>query len=181
MVRKQWFLLVAALFATTAAAGEPLTVSTPKDEARFVQVVVAAMSDYQAAPNELKKSSVKVARNRELQKVLPTGKFKDWYGTLGELHTTGDGAAYVTIQLPADNITVKTWNNELSDYEHHTLIPNGSPLYETLASLAVGDTVKFSGRMFREGSLTEEGGMTAPEFIARFSAIEHVTQPAPPN
>lgn len=172
------FVIAALCAGVNSARSEPYDVAAPQDEVRFVQAATAAMTEYQGAPNELRKTSVKVARDRELRKILTTGKFKDWYGYLAEIHTTSDGAAYVVIRLPADNVTVKTWNNELSDYQHHTLIPNGSPLYEALASMSPGDTVKFSGRMFREGSLTEEGGMMSPEFITRFSSIEKVAPPA---
>jgi hypothetical protein len=59
-----------------------------------------------------------------------------------------------------------------------TLIPHGSALYDQVAKLAVGTTVIFSGIFgpgdrdyLEEMSMTEEGSMTDPEFLFKFTNI----------
>jgi hypothetical protein len=76
-------------------------------------------------------------------------------------------------------VEVKTWNNALSDITDNTLIPQTSKTYDTLSELGRGKRIKFSGSFingdekngFRESSLSEQGSMTDPEFIFRFSQV----------
>ena len=60
----------------------------------------------------------------------------------------------------------------------NTLIENGSDLYNSISDLSEGDRVVFSGTFIpddsdfiREGSVTERGSMTDPEFILKFSDV----------
>ena len=95
------------------------------------------------------------------------------------MQTNSEGKAFIEIKLEgAESIVIKTWNNSLSDLMDNTLIENGSGLYNTIADLSEGTEVVFSGTFIaddrdfiREGSMTERGSMTDPEFILKFSSI----------
>lgn len=151
-----------------------VSITIPDDERDFMAALLEGAEAYKAAPNELKKSSVRKARDKKLHEVLPSGTFKNWYGRLAEMKTTSDGDAYITVSMPDQLLTLKTWNNSISDTEYKTLIKNGSPLYEAVSNLQENQYVKFSGHIFQEGSLTESGAMLEPEFVTRFSEIEAV-------
>lgn len=151
-----------------------ISITIPNDERDFMAALLEGADAYKAAPNELKKSSVRKARDKKLQEILPSGTFKNWYGRLIEMKTTSDGDAYITLSMPDQLLALKTWNNSISDTEYKTLIKNGSPMYEVISKLQEEQYVKFSGHIFQEGSLTESGAMLDPEFITRFSEIEAV-------
>jgi hypothetical protein len=96
------------------------------------------------------------------------------------METNREGKAMITISLDgAKSITIKTWNNALSDVMDNTLIENGTKVYNSISELSKGDKVVFSGTFIsddrdfiRESSMTERGSMTDPEFILRFSSIK---------
>jgi hypothetical protein len=78
-----------------------------------------------------------------------------------------------------EKVEVQTWNNSVSDVVDHTLIEPGTLLHSTLAAMAVGQLVRFSGSFFpseigciRETSMTLGGSMDEPEFLMRFRTVE---------
>jgi len=95
-----------------------------------------------------------------------------WTGVISGMDTTGAGKAYVSIAVPRSPVTFQTWNNDISDAGNNTLIPSSSPLYQALADMAKGMAVVFSGKLVKEASMTESGGMEEPEFIIRFTSIK---------
>lgn len=102
----------------------------------------------------------------------------DWIGKVTTLTTNGDGKGVIEVSI-SDHVTIKTWNNSLSDIADETLIEPGSSVFSQLGELHNGDKVKFSGGLisaptdcFKEGSVTLHGSMSDPEFILRFSRIE---------
>jgi hypothetical protein len=157
---------------TPASITEP---AKPELEAAFISSIARFADEYQAAPNELKKSAVAQRRAAELKKLLGNdARAVDWLGVIENMGTTGNGNAHVVIKLTS-NITVKTHNAELFDSGDKTLIRHGSALFEKLANMSDGQTVRFSGRLLDEVSLTESGRMLEPEFMMRFTDIS----PAP--
>lgn len=93
------------------------------------------------------------------------------------LETNSEGKAAITVRLEQD-VDLQTWNNELSDAVHTTMIDKGTPLYAILMHMSVGEKVKVSGNFIRdeadgifENSITIRGAMTAPEFLFRFTEI----------
>lgn len=157
--------------AEPVAEPERFSVVLPDSQVAFMKVISASQEDYAAASNELRKSSVKMQRNKDLGPVLPKGLASDWYAQIETLGTTGKANAFVSLRLPESNIWVKTWNNEISDATDRTLVQHGSGLYDDLADMEVGQWVIFTARLMREVSLTEEGGMMEPEFLARIQSI----------
>ena len=152
----------------------------PQDQALLIEKSESFYDSYMNAPNELKKSSIRTDRKTAIQEVLSSRKVEHWVGVLTEMRTNTEGKAFITIKLAgSSNVVVKTWNNSLSDFDSNTMIASDSPLYAIISELAIGDTVVFSGQFLsddrdyiKEGSLTEQGSMTAPEFIIQFTDIK---------
>ncbi len=162
--------------ATTKA--DPMSTAPPRQKS-LTEIVVRNLKAYEAADNELKKSAVRRARRDEIARLIATdGIFKGWVGRLKQMGTTGDGNAYVVIDCgPFDLMTT---NNEFSATlsEVNTLIPAGSPLFNSVAQLSEGDYVVCTGSFLRskldyieELSLTERGAMNEPSFKALFKSI----------
>ena len=180
IIKKHAASLVVMVALGLIALGGVDVQAEPQEQEEFVETVESFYKPYDAAPNELKKSSLRVKRRSALSKILPNREISEWVGTLKVMKTNSEGKAYITIKLEGSrSIEVKTWNNMLSDISDNTLIPNGSRLYTQIAELEEGATVMFSGRFLsskedflREASLTERGSMTAPEFIMKFSDVE---------
>jgi hypothetical protein len=154
-------------------------VPLPQDQKAFCNAVNGFISQYDAAPNELKRSAVRVARKQKLQELLTSLQFDGWLGELTEMGTTSDGSAYVTVKLEGNPIVIRTWNNGLSDISDKTLIPVNSPLFNAISDLKKGVRVKVGGQFvageqdyIREQSLTEKGSMTEPEFSVHFTMVE---------
>ena len=157
------------------------TINIPSKQSAFVQAVESVKSEYESAPNELKKSSIRTKRGKLIQAALKnTRNILGWVGTISDMQTNSDGKAILAVQLEGANITLKTWNNGLSDAFDNTLIPQGSKLYSTVAELSKGVHVIINGSFLdsdksdyvKESSMTENGSMTDPEFIFRFSSIK---------
>ena len=79
------------------------------------------------------------------------------------------------------DISVKTWNNSLSDISDGTLIEPSSQLFAVASQLHKGQLVRFSGSLredktdcVRDSSLTLDGSISEPEFIFKFQSISAV-------
>ena len=102
-----------------------------------------------------------------------------WTGRLEEMTTTSKGNACLKISFEGGPVTIATYNNELSDIGDNTLIPLNCDLFNKVTDLKTGMVVKISGHFLadeqdfiKESSLTENGSMTEPEFIVKFTQIE---------
>jgi hypothetical protein len=165
--------------APAPAAPAKVATALPSDQQAFASAVEGFYGPYDDAPNELKKSALRVQRKSAIEQSLPELTVSNWIGTLDEMGTNSEGKAYIAVKLGgAKSITIKTWNNALSDSGDRTLIENGSALYGTLGDLSEGTRIRFSGEFLagekdhvREGSMSEHGAMTDPEFLMRFSAV----------
>lgn len=153
----------------------------PQSQLSFIQTVESFYEPYVNAPNELKKSALRTQRKNSIRNILRSLQVSEWIGTLKDMGTNREGKAFIEIKLEgAESIVIKTWNNAFSDVmcNTNTLIENGSSLYNAIADLSEGAKVVFSGTFIPddrdfilEGSVTERGSMTEPEFIFKFSSI----------
>ena len=166
---------VAGNVATAPAAGP----SVPQDESDFINTVTTFATRYERGANEFQKSAIRRERAGAISGILPNASITGWMGQISSMQTTSDGLGILSVKLPGNfGINVETWNNTLSDIGDHTLIPQGSPVYNQIAGLAVGDEVIFNGYFVlsdldyaKEASLTEEGAMAEPDFIFTFSGV----------
>jgi hypothetical protein len=152
----------------------------PAFQVDFMRTIKDYAAKYPTGENELLKSAMVTARFNAFTKLKGNPRNIDgWTGTLEAMGTTNHGYAYVKINLIPGVLWVQTWNNELSDYQAHTLIPQSSPVFSSLAKMKPGTTVRFSGRLKHAINLTEDGRMTHPNFLFAFTRIEKVTVTPP--
>jgi hypothetical protein len=159
--------------------------SIPTPQKTFTALVDSFKAPYEGADTEIKKTNVRFNRKDALANYFSQAgstQFQGWIGRIQKLTTESDGSAFISIQLAGTNIEIQTWNNSLSDILSHTMIQRSNPLYQSLMNLKEGDQVTITGTFIHdednkgpdyigETSMTEEGSMTEPEFLARFSQI----------
>ena len=138
---------------------------------------------YNSADTEVRKTNVRFERKDAIVQYFSRSgslRFQEWVGEIRRLTTESDGKAHVSIKLKGSNTIIENWNNSLSDFSSDTMISRGDALYRSLMDVKDGDEVTVSGTFIvegggqdyvREASVTEEGSMTSPEFIVRFSQI----------
>lgn len=150
----------------------------PASQKKFIDLIDTNVPRYRTAKNELQKSAIRTERKQALCEITEGFTVSDWIGTVNALNTNSEGNAVLSIRI-SPNIEIKTWNNALSDTGSNTLIEKDTLLFNELFYLSRGQKVMFSGSFFtsekdclKELSVTEEGAMTKPEFLMRFSKVK---------
>lgn len=166
--------VVLFLSAVSGAAAETVTVAMPESQVRFIEVMVDFSARYKAEKNELRATKLVQRRYDALEKIPNSQTFSGWYAQIADMGTSG-GAAWVVLKLKEYPFTLKTWNNALSDSRDKTMLKTGTPVYEALSEMDKGAWVQASGSIVAEGSMTEKGMMTDPEWVVRFSNIGAVS------
>lgn len=136
----------------------------------------------------MQRGGVKAHRDKSLCAQLSSLSVSDWVGTVKTIDSNSDGKGVLAVSLAPD-ITVQTWNNELSDIGSDTLIQPGTQLFASASAMKTGDLVRFSGTFLpgaegdclEEASLTLEGKVESPDFIFRFSGITPYTVAQSPH
>ena len=170
-MRKYLLGLVLAVLVCAPASAETVTLTMPDAQRRFIEVMQDFAARYKAEKNELRATKLVAARFEALEKIPKSAEFSGWYGQIAKMGTA-EGKAWVVVKIKEYPFTLKTWNNTMSDYKHQSLISQKSKVFDQLADLSEGDWVKMSGKVVGEGSATERGMMTDPEWIVRFSSID---------
>jgi hypothetical protein len=116
----------------------------PADEKEFIRAIQDARTAFQQAPNETAPGGTRAQRREAICRVLSTPTVSGWIGHISKLGSNSDGKGVLEISL-ADGLSIKTWNNDLSDISDNTLIDPSSPLFHALSQMKVGDEVSFSG------------------------------------
>lgn len=166
---------------TTPGSAPPPSSDTaivgPKEEVDFINIVLQSRDSYNAGSNDMAKGAARPARGASICRTVPHLRISNWVGKIATLSSNSDGNGVLAITL-ADNVTIRTWNNSLSDLEDHTLILPSDPLLAQVSSMKVGDIVRFSGHFFssdldcfNEQSVSIEGSMTDPDFTLRFTSV----------
>lgn len=172
-------LLILATPAHAKQEAPPLPYSDFQRE--FMQINIEFSRRYPTLQNELQKSALVAERFDRFKKLKGDPRvIKNWLGVLEGMGTNGDGKAFVTIRLTPKELTFSTWNNSFSDMSDHSLIPQSSPVFKKLATMKIGNVVKFSGRLKHTKNLTEDGKMTTPDFLFIFKDIEKIGESATP-
>jgi hypothetical protein len=161
----------------TAAGNVVASPTMPQVEGLLIAAVERARAAYAAGANDMARGAARPARAREICAVLANPRIAAWVGTVETLSSNSDGLGVLSIQI-AEGISIKTWNNALSDTAYQTLIDPGSPIFKVAVTLKEGQSVTFGGQFFpdktdcfKESSLTLKGSLTQPAFIFRFSNI----------
>jgi len=155
------------------------TASMPDLQQRFLSLVDDFADKYKSAPNDMAKGALRAQRAKEICALLKKPfKVQGWRGTVAKLSSNNEGKGVLVVDLNKIS-AAQTWNNALSDLSHKTLITPGTQLHDAAMQLSRKQEVIFSGQFLpsdkdciREGSLTQAGSMTDPDWIFRFSEIE---------
>ena len=157
--------------APEAAKLDPIDEKRPQTQARFIETVSAAQKKSKDADNDMQRGSAKSERDKNVCALLKTMKVKDWTGKITNITSNSDGKGVIEVEI-AKNITVKTWNNALSDIGDHTLIEPGTKFFDFVASLKTGNFFRgSSGDCVKESSMSLRGKLEDPEFIFSFVEI----------
>lgn len=155
------------------------TPSNPQAEDAALVTLHRYTAEYSGANNDIIRARLTAQRNAELCAVLPR-KVEGWVGRLTELSLIGTGEAMLTVDLDG-KVSVRTWNNMVSDALDHSTVPPNTPLASKLETMKTGSIVRFSGQFIpdsksciHEMSVTTAGGMDSPEFLFRFTDVQPV-------
>lgn len=152
---------------------ERLRLEEHRKERKFIDVIWKYRAAYKSAANDIKRFNYVKGRSEELREILHCDlEIKNWVGNLVKLTTDSGGDADIAVAL-ADGIVLGT-------YGFFQDIKTGTPLWEQVAELSIGQEVVFSGHFFastsarfpKEVSLTERGNMAEPEFHFDFLSIK---------
>ena len=204
-------LICSVVFATTVWSEQPkntvkninpspeiLGAMIPEIQQQFMNGLAEYAAKYQASPNAVQKFLLRQKRQQFLAEQLNGRVLTKWIGRIHTLLTTGNGKAYLEIELamvPPENATenkttpefrvsMGTWNNASTDFDYDTLILPGTSLHSWLANFNEGQWVFFSGHSFagdedylKEASPTETEAMLSPQFILKFELLDSVDFP----
>ena len=154
----------------------------PIAQVRFLEILAASAQRYNARQNDLQIAAIRQDRARNICSTVEGLKFNDWLGRIESISSTLSGKAALRVRITPE-IELKTMNSDLSDIGQNTLIPADSPLYKSIYNLPSKQWIRVSGLFFasqsdciREGSLTNEGSLTEPEFVVRFTNITNIKE-----
>ncbi len=170
---------------STAGSSESPQIDSyiPQPQKSFTYMIESFIPSYNSADTEVRKTNVRFERKNAIIHYFSRSgglRFQGWVGELQDLRTESDGKASFSVKLKGSETAIVTWNNSLSDIGSNTMISRNDALYPALMDIKNGDEVTVSGTFVvegvgqdyvREASLTEDGSMTSPEFIVRFSQI----------
>jgi hypothetical protein len=150
----------------------------PNEQRKFMESLESFISAYNAAPNELKKSSLRIDRKEAIKKLLPSLRVRDWEGILEPMTTNSNGDATIRVKLgQSDSVRLVTHGGWSSFSARPVRI--GTPVYAKFADLQAGDAILVSGEFvigtrdyLAEVSMTERGSMTDPAFIFIFDDVK---------
>jgi hypothetical protein len=166
------FIFIAIFFSKTEKVVPPTPVDVdPNYQVHFEQARTNKVKDYNKGSNEIQKSAIFNQANAETANLIAKNgaHFVGWAGKISSLTTSHGGKdVFISIDSPGN-----------ATYRINEDAPNGSTIYEQLASMKVGQKVKFSGTLIPsdnsdrwERSITEFGSLTNPEFNVAFDDIE---------
>jgi len=108
-------------FISSASAASTL----PATEATLIQIVAKSQQDSRSAENDMQKGGIKNKRDRNICSLMTSLAVSNWVGKIKSIGANSDGKGTLELEI-ADDIILKTWNNDLSDSADKTLIdPNG--------------------------------------------------------
>jgi hypothetical protein len=113
----------------------------PQAEKDLAAIVERYARSYEAAPNDMAKGALRPRRAADICG-LRLSNVTGWIGRITTLSSNNDGNGVLELRL-SDKVSIGTWNNSLSDFEDHTLIPAGSPLHQEAVVLQKGQLSLF--------------------------------------
>jgi len=168
-----------------ATAGEELRPLGPDARDPFVETVSLHRDAYLNAENDVQRGVVRKSRGESLCQTFSSRFFRNWPGRLTWVSTTSDGQTVDRIKVELSDFGD---NDEVAIEDSNHYEP-GTLMHETLLNdVSPGDPVVVSGEFrydtdddvsdcFYEESISLSGGMTDPEYRAKFSSIRPAGAP----
>lgn len=132
-------------------------IQMPDNQRMLLEGFQAFCNEYDAQPNEIKKSAVFRASRAVLE---GPGPIKNWTGTLKSI-STNQGGSRATLKI-------RIGSSDVADRD----IALGSPVYAAASEMVEGQAVTFSGRNLKDFNLTERGKVCEPNFEIRLTALK---------
>lgn len=156
----------------------------PDRQQQFIDILDDFAARYSQAPNEMAQGALRPQRAKAICSLMNRDwQVRGWLGKVKKMSSNNEGKGVIEISI-SPRISVKTWNNALSDIGNHTLLEPGSLPHTQAVQLRPGQNVEFSGTFLlgdkdclRELSLTQRGSMSEPEWIFRFQTMTPRTAP----
>lgn len=150
----------------------------PESQLQFVGAAQQARQSASEASNDMAKGGIRADRAAQIcQALAGNAGIQGWVGEVTKIDSNSDGKGVLSISL-AENVTVTTWNNALSDIGSGTLIEPNTDLFNTVSAMTRGDLVEFGGQFTQsdvdcvgEQSLTLDGSLTDPEYTMVFENV----------
>jgi hypothetical protein len=130
------------------------------DQKKFALAWLEIRDQYQKTENPIKQKNLA----NSLKTLLEHKKFKNWIGQIKKLIAMN---SYVQVQ-----INQMFSYNDKTDMVYYLDISKESDIYDYLVNLKEGDTVRFSGEIENEFSLTEYGMVTEPMLSVICSVLD---------
>ncbi len=157
--------------------------SIPADETAFINGMKPIMAQVNNPAGVQDLDGLRHQRAAMICQTIGNLQISNWTGTVDKVDTSIGGAAILSIAVLPD-VDFGTAPNALSNMSSNTLIASGTPLFQTVSGLQVGQKVQFTGQLFssqddcaEEASVTANGSMQQPLFITRFTSITPLAQP----
>jgi hypothetical protein len=163
-------IVLIALFTMRDNAGSP-----PASETGFIN----GMAPIMAQTNDPTKfATLEPQRAAMICQNITNNQVSDWVGTVQSVDNTNPQGAMLAISV-MPNVTFGTAPNATLSTASATMIPPASPLAATVAKLAPGAKVEFSGTLFpskadciQESSTTMGDTMQHPDFLIKFTDLK---------
>jgi len=129
----------------------------PADEHEIVRKLDDFSAKYEQTQNGVQQDAIAVSQAKFIKSHMVGRVARNWVGTLKSIDSMF-GTVFVKITL-SDAVTVEQQFDQKA------------PFVKKLAALRVGSTVRFSGQITHEGSLTSSGRTENPEFYIKLASI----------
>lgn len=156
----------------------------PSQQKDFIKIIQKAQVDLDKATNDMIVGGIRQKRREEICRLVGWGSIDDWVGIIKTLDSNTEGKGILVLQI-ADNVTLGTWNNSLSDFKDGTLLNPTSDLFSQVSKMNIGEAVVFSGLFILDDkdcvgvqNITANASISKPKFIFKFSAVSLLDQDA---
>lgn len=121
--------------------------SYAKDQGTFVQLFSQAKEEISKADTDPKKELIKKNLKKEVLKLFSKGwQVTNWKGEIAEVKTSTDGDVGFKIRVMGSDAVFMNYDLIMTFTDPYR-IKKSSKIFDKIASLSVGDSVNFSGRI----------------------------------
>lgn len=167
-----------ALIAGVVPATFAQSKSAPAEQKAFVKAAVDAEKKFQSGINDKRAAEAYDERKAAICKAIGSGSFVGWIGTVAALGDAEGGRKSIEIAIWLD-VSLGTGLGINSGPASGGLVDPGTPIFDDVSRLNLGDVVTFSGAIIRgandncafERSASLRDSMMTPSFAIKLRTI----------